>query len=383
MKEERKRMLFHYQSMEGIGYKSLVKLLKYVGAENTDKGQPEYEALAELCKLSEDALVSLIGKSKTKAFLVGERAKEESFKAYDDMKKKHITYLSLWEEAFPDKLRQIYDPPLGLFCYGKLPEKDSLNVAVIGARICSEYGKYVAKEYARILAKGGCGIVSGMAFGIDSVGQLSALDAGGYSLGVLGCGVDICYPKENILLHERLKKEGGIISEYPPGTMPKKTYFPMRNRIISALSDAVLVVEAREKSGTLITADRALEQGKDVYAVPGRVTDALSYGCNRLIFQGAFVALSPQEVLADILKQKVTITNELCKPKGEGEACVHDDVLRVIDVTPCSMQEWYEKYKAFSGEDMGIAAFSVKVFRLVIDKKVKQIEGSGCYCKVF
>ncbi len=136
-----------------------------------------------------------------------------------------------------------------------------------------------------------------MALGIDGIGHKAALSAGGRTFAVLGCGVDICYPEENREIYDRLTAPSGILSEYPPGTVPKSGLFPPRNRIISGLSDVLLVVEARKKSGTLITVDQALEQGKEVYALPGRVTDALSYGCNNLIRQGAGIAMSPEELI--------------------------------------------------------------------------------------
>ena len=139
-----------------------------------------------------------------------------------------------------------------------------------------------------------------MAKGIDGAGQRGALNAGGESYGVLGCGIDICYPREHIGLYADLQKAGGILSEQPEGTPPLKEFFPARNRIISGLSDVVLVMEAREKSGSLITADMALEQGKDVYALPGPVTSRLSRGCNELLRQGAGILLSPEELLAEL-----------------------------------------------------------------------------------
>ena len=147
------------------------------------------------------------------------------------------------------------------------------------------------------MASRGITIISGMARGIDGIAQTAALDAGGRSYAVLGCGVDICYPEENRSLYDRLLQQGGILSEYPPGTPPEARLFPLRNRIISGLADAVLVIEARKKSGTLITVDMALEQGRDVFALPGRVSDSLSDGCNRLIRQGAAPATCPEDLL--------------------------------------------------------------------------------------
>jgi len=171
---------------------------------------------------------------------------------------------------------------------------------VIGARECSEYGRYVAEVLGKELGENGIQVVSGMARGIDGISQAAALKAGGFSVGVLGCGVDICYPAENRRLYEWLEHSGGLLSAYAPGTEPKPGNFPPRNRIVSGLADVLVVVEARQKSGTLITVDMALEQGREVYVVPGRITDRLSDGCHRLLRQGAGVVTSPREFIREI-----------------------------------------------------------------------------------
>lgn len=204
------------------------------------------------------------------------------------------------ERDYPARLLEIPDPPERLYVLGKLPEEKVPSVAIIGARECSEYGNYVAARLGECMGRNGIQVVSGMARGIDGIGQTAALDAGGSSFAVLGSGVDVCYPARNRRLYERLWERGGVLSEYPPGTPALSRNFPPRNRIVSGLADAVVVVEAREKSGTLITVDMALEQGKEVYAVPGRVTDALSSGCNRLVKLGAAVLLDPEELAEEL-----------------------------------------------------------------------------------
>lgn len=204
------------------------------------------------------------------------------------------------ERDYPARLLEIPDPPERLYVLGKLPEEKVPSVAIIGARECSEYGNYVAARLGECMGRNGIQVVSGMARGIDGIGQTAALDAGGSSFAVLGSGVDVCYPARNRRLYERLRERGGVLSEYPPGTPALSRNFPPRNRIVSGLADAVVVVEAREKSGTLITVDMALEQGKEVYAVPGRVTDALSSGCNRLVKLGAAMLLDPEELAEEL-----------------------------------------------------------------------------------
>ncbi len=219
---------------------------------------------------------------------------------YEKMEEQGISMLLYGEKGYPGRLERIPDAPCFFFYKGTLPRDDTPSVAVIGARDCSEYGRYVASQLGACLGRQGIQVVSGMARGIDCIGQQYALQAGGASFGVLGCGVDICYPAQNRDIYERMLRQGGVLSTYPPGTPPRSRNFPPRNRIVSALADAVVVVEARHKSGTLITVDMALEQGKEVYAVPGRVTERLSDGCNRLIRQGAGVFLSPGDLVEEL-----------------------------------------------------------------------------------
>ena len=213
---------------------------------------------------------------------------------------KGIGFVSLEQSEFPEKVRHIPNAPYALYYVGKLPDENRKTVAIVGARTRSAYGCQIAQELGEKLAQHGIQVVSGMARGIDRDAHQGALEGGGETYAVLGCGVDICYPKENKFIYHQMMTDGGIISEYPPGMQPLSKYFPARNRIIAGLSDCLVVVEAREKSGSLITADFAMEQGRDVYAVPGRITDALSQGCNYLIKQGAGVLFTIEDFLSDL-----------------------------------------------------------------------------------
>ena len=232
---------------------------------------------------------------------------------YRLMEEKQIRLVLCEDADFPEKLKSIPDPPYGIFYKGMLPAEDKPSVAIIGARECSEYGRFVAEELGQYLGRRQIQVISGMARGIDGISQQAALSAQGVSFGVLGCGVDICYPVQNKMLYERLQQSGGLISTYAPGIRPMPAYFPPRNRIVSGLADALIVIEARQKSGTLITVDMALEQGRDVYVVPGRITDRLSDGCNRLLTQGAGVFLSPEGFVDEFIanwKEKRGIMQE-------------------------------------------------------------------------
>ena len=221
-------------------------------------------------------------------------------KEWFDLMGRGIGFVSIEQKNFPEKLQNIPDPPYALYYIGKLPEENRKSVAIVGARGRSVYGCEIAQELSKRLSEHGVQIISGMAKGIDTDAHKGAVEGRGDTFAVLGSGVDVCYPKENRYLYEKIIACGGIISEHPPKTQPIASFFPLRNRIISGLSDCVVVVEAKEKSGSLITADYAMEQGKDVYAVPGRITDKLSAGCNSLIKQGAGIVQSVEDFLADL-----------------------------------------------------------------------------------
>lgn len=226
-------------------------------------------------------------------------------KRWQDLVQSGIRFVSFEQEDYPQQLLELADAPYGIFYRGRLPAPGEFRVAIAGARMCSEYGRTLAREIARELALQDAAVVSGMARGIDAAGHRGALDSGGNTYALFGCGVDICYPNYHRQLYDEIERHGGLLSEYLPGTKPLPAYFPQRNRLISILSDVVLIIEAKEKSGSLITADFALEQGRDVYALPGRVTDMLSYGCNRLIAQGAGIILSVEDCLAELSMQAV------------------------------------------------------------------------------
>ncbi len=223
-------------------------------------------------------------------------------KMCENMLSNGIGMVSVDEAAYPDRLREIPASPIAIFYKGTLPPKGHPSVAVIGARACTNYGIIVAKKLGEALAAHGVSVISGMARGIDSESQWAAVLAGGYSVAVLGGGVDVVYPKESVRLYEALAEKGCVMSEHVPGTMPKGVFFAQRNRIISGLSDVICVVEAREKSGTMITIDAALEQGREVYVIPGRITDALSLGCLEMIKQGAGIITNIDEFAEETVR---------------------------------------------------------------------------------
>lgn len=208
--------------------------------------------------------------------------------------------ITIQDEGYPPSLKTIYDPPPALFVRGRLPSQEKIAVAMVGSRRPTPYGLAASESIACELAGAGLVIVSGMARGIDSAAHRGALQGNGHALAVLGCGPDIVYPRENGNLMKQIIEKGAVISEFPPGTAPLAWHFPGRNRIISGLSAAVLVVEAAEKSGALITVDFALEQGREVFAIPGNITSSKSAGTNKLIRQGARLVSGPADILEEL-----------------------------------------------------------------------------------
>lgn len=281
-------------SVPGFGPRTIKKMLEQYGS--FEEIYANRNQIMTQRKKKDSSSPQIINSRQQNSFITF--AKQNSPESLlEKYQKQKVSFVSFKNPLFPKKLLVIPDSPVGLFYIGSLPSGDTPSVSMIGARMCSEYGRYLAREFGKALAMADIQVISGLAMGIDGISQKSALEHGGKSYGIMGCGCDICYPEENQAVYDMLITNGGIISEYPPGTMPKPGLFPLRNRIISGLSDVVLVIEAKQKSGTLITVDMALEQGREVYAVPGRITDRLSDGCNSLIRQGAGIALNPQDIV--------------------------------------------------------------------------------------
>lgn len=255
----------------------------------------------ELYEMSEGELLQLCHFYDVDSFPILESRQKGKHpeELYRKAKEAQIRLVTFRDREFPRKLKNINQMPYALYYRGQLPA-DQVSVAIVGARKCSEYGRCVAEQLGELLARHRVPVISGLAYGIDSAGHVGALRAGGATYGVLGCGPDVCYPTAVRDIYGKiLKSGGGILSEYPPGTQPLPAFFPNRNRIISGLSDILVVVEARLRSGSLITADFAMEQGRDVYAVPGRISDVNSQGTNRLLYQGASVLDDMEKFLED------------------------------------------------------------------------------------
>ncbi len=326
----------------------------------------------------------------------------------EQFRRKGIKFVTADEKEFPERLRDIPDAPSFLFYRGELPDDNLPAVAVVGSRRCSLYGREMCLKFSSRLAEAGINIISGMASGVDGFAHRGAINAGGKTTAVLGCGVDICYPAENRDIFEKLsntvekmpgilqnptemaknkdgekseditgKNYGGIVSEYYPGDKALPYNFPQRNRIISGFADILLVVEAGKKSGTFITVDHALEQGREIFAIPGRIGDTVSDGCNSLIKNGAGLATEPEDII-DALKNKYEmLLNAEKKRKKKIKANLSDEekiVYRMLESVPRQINDISDK----SGIDFA------KLSRILVELELKGLVeevGKNMYIK--
>ncbi len=287
-----------------------------------------YEDRDVLRRLTEKKLL----KEETELEIVNEDVIAWDKSLRKSMKETSINCVTPVDDKYPKRLLKLSDRPLSLYYRGdiSLAEREHI-IAIIGSRKVSQYGMIMTEEFAKELSFRGITVVSGMAYGVDGKAHRAALKARGGTIAVLGGGVDICYPRTNIDIYLEMCESQLVLSEYMPKTAHISLHFPARNRIISGLSDGVLVIEASLRSGTLITVDRALEQGRTIYAIPGRTTDIMSKGTNNLIKQGANLVDSPSDIIKDMLgidinrRKKATradVMGELCEPLTEKEKTI-------------------------------------------------------------
>jgi len=314
-----------FNHIKGIGAARLRLLLEYFGsAENAwNASTAELKAAGLSAKLAEKV-------SEARKTLDLDRLLAL-------MEKKGIRALTWEDETYPSRLKNITQPPPVLYLRGTLAEEDEWAVAIVGTRRVTAYGRQVSEETAAFLAQNGVTIVSGLARGVDALAHKAALQNGGRTLAVLGSGVDVIYPPEHRAWAEKILENGAILSDYPPGTPPESSNFPPRNRIISGLSLAVVVVEAGQTSGALITAEFAVEQGREVFAVPGGIYAPQSKGTNRLIREGAHPMLRPSDIL-----EALNLT-QISEHRAAQRALPADEtelrLLQILDAEPLHIDE--------------------------------------------
>jgi DNA processing protein len=285
------------EELENKRYWIWLSLIKNLGSKRKLRLLELYKTPEEIYKLTKEELLNIngIGEAIANDIMISKNEKilNDHIKY---MNENNIKIININEREYPQALKEIYDPPISLYVKGNIEKLNNKNIGIVGCRECTEYGKKSAEYFAYNLSKQNINIVSGLAKGIDSYAHLGSLNTGN-TIAVLGNGLDIIYPKENLeLANEIIKRGGTIISEYPCGTKPDKMKFPARNRIISGISSGIIVIEAKEKSGTLITVDFALEQGREVFVVPGNINSINSVGTNDLIKQGARLVTTYEDI---------------------------------------------------------------------------------------
>ncbi len=317
------------QHIPGLGCGRILRLVEALGSAPAVLASGK--EVERLCPGTGPKVAALLGDGPTLA-----AARERALRELEDLERQGISLLSCTCPQYPQALHDIADKPVLLYVRGALPLLQERMLAVIGARNASEYGRRTARHFAAVLAEQGLAIVSGAAYGIDAAAHLGALQVRGKTVAVLGCGVDVAYPAPHRGLLDDIAATGAVVAEFPLGTKPEAFRFPVRNRIISGLARAVLVVEAGEKSGSLITARLALDQGREVLAIPGRIDSPKSSGAHWLIQQGATLVQRPDEVL-----EAFAWLHEAPAEQGGAETAEEEDLspvarqlLRLLDAYP-------------------------------------------------
>jgi DNA processing protein len=332
-------------------------------------GTPQAAALATARQLQDKA-----GFGEKQARAIAETATPEDRinKDIEILNRLGARIVTLWDEDYPPLLKEIHPPPSLLFVRGTIPHRDALAVAIVGTRNPSSYGIEITDRISQGLARAGVTVVSGLARGIDTVCHKAALKGGGPTVGVLGCGLDIVYPSENKLLSEEMASKGAVISEFPPATPPLANNFPRRNRIVSGLSRAVVVVEAARNSGALITARHALDQNREVLVVPGSINNRRSWGPHHLLKQGAGLVESAEDIL-QILSAHVkpaTSQRKIRQPSEDqclSQAC--QEILQSLETDPIHIDILCESLK------IDVARLSGALLELELMGLIRQFPG--------
>lgn len=333
-------VILFYMSKDELKYWLGFSMIPGIGAARGNRIVRFFDSMKNAWEASETDLARAGLEENIIKEIVKERKDIDLDLEMSRLEQEGISLLTIKDENYPDSLKEIYNPPFLLFIRGEIKKEDRFSFAVVGARRCSDYGRRVCEELCAGLAQNQITVISGLAMGIDGVAHRCALENKGRTIAVLGSGIDnaTIYPKENLgLIDKIVNGSGAIISEYPIGTPPLKQNFPARNRIISGLSRGVLVVEATATSGSLITAQCALEQGRDVFAVPGNIYSKNAEGPNKLIKQGAKLVESLDDILEELQLKNVVekITAQEIIPESENEK----EVLKRLEIEAVHIDE--------------------------------------------
>ena len=355
-----------FNLMPSLGPVRIKRLIRHFGSiEQAWEAAKNIEALAE---------VKGIGKPLAEK-VAREHGGINLDRAWGEFEQKGYSYVIWDEDDYPCLLKEIYDAPPLLYYMGDIHVSAAPCLAIVGSRRHTAYGKDVAYKFAADLAQYNITVVSGMARGIDTWAHKGALDAGGNTIAVLGCGLDICYPPENRTLMEKISKSGAVISEFPPGIEPFPQNFPRRNRIISGLSAGTIVIEAGERSGALITTDFALEQGREVFAVPGGIKSPYSKGCHKLIKEGAKLVEKVEDILEELQsfpenEAVISQAKTFGEADDQGEFSVDEiKLIEVISYEPLILEDIVRMSK------MPISTVNTVLLNLELKGIIKQLPG--------
>lgn len=359
-----RELLIYLHSLNGVGIKSLSKLVTNL---------PTLSTVLQLQPL-ELSIQAGVDFSIAQKIIDGcnETAIKQFFSKYQDWLRSGVEIVTIYDQAYPYLLKEIPDPPLVIFGIGELELLQKPAVAIVGTRSPTSYGRYAAEVLAKELTEYGLTIVSGLAKGVDRLAHEGALKAVGKTVAVLGCGVDVIYPLENMKLYQQIIKQGLIISEYPPGTKAHPGFFPQRNRIISGMAYGTIVVEAAERSGSLITAQAALEQAREVFAVPGPINSKKSQGVNSLIQQGAKLIQNGADVVEEL--PYLNLTKKTSAKSSINLSKVEEAVFSQIQFVPIHTDELYDKLP------LNLTNIYEALLSLQIKGKIKQLPG-GLYIR--
>lgn len=314
--------------------------VKGIGPVTARKLLDKFKSPYEVYNASQEELECLYGpKSSLVSKILSSKCLKEAQNILKRCDELAVNLLTCLDCKYPEEVKKLNKAPIILYYKGSI-KATSMGVGIVGARRCSDYGKKVAVEAAEFLADNNIPVISGMAKGIDSYAQTACINKGGYTIAILGNSVDVCYPKEHIKLMNKIIDYGAVISKYPPTTNPSKLYFPERNYLISAWSNKLLVVEAGEKSGSLITAESAKNQGREVYVVPNNIYAKESIGTNNLILNGATIYLKPKQLVMESGKEINIISisrNELIS--DENISTIERKILNWLKDKPRTIEE--------------------------------------------
>lgn len=304
-----------------------------IGSKTISKLEYSFEDIRELLEIDPKLLYGIKGiRKETVAKILKTRKKDFIKNILFHLKELDINVITVMDKEYPESLLNIYDKPYVLYQKGEMLDRDNLSVAIVGSRKATSYGIWACEKFAKELTSLGVTIVSGLALGIDTIAHKTAINEGGRTIGILGNGLDVYYPKRNESLYKETWENGSVLTEFPIGTQPLPYNFPQRNRIITGISLGLIVIEAMEKSGTSITAYHALEQGKDVFALPGNINSMYSKGTNKLISDGAIPLLDIDDILEAIEKIKINKSNPNIIKKDIDYSILSETEVKIIEI---------------------------------------------------